>query len=162
MFEYEIDTSDKISLYKDLYTACDAITQNENDAIANMANVAALLWQYIPNLNWAGFYRMKNNALILGPFQGKAACIHIPLDKGVCGKAASSREIQCIKNVHDFEGHIACDAESVSELVAPIIDSDDNIIAVIDLDSPIANRFNENDVEGISTIANLLSDRITL
>lgn len=162
MFEYEIDTADKAALYKDLHSACVAITQGEEDAIANMANVAALMWQYIPDLNWAGFYRMKNDALILGPFQGKAACIHIPLDKGVCGKAASSGEIQCIKNVHDFEGHIACDAESVSELVAPVIDSYGTVIAVIDLDSPIANRFDEDDVEGIARIAQSLSDRITM
>lgn len=162
MFNYDINTADKPSLYKDLYAACEAITAGEEDAIANMANVAALLWQYIPDLNWAGFYRMKNGALILGPFQGKAACIHIPLDKGVCGKAASTGEIQCIKNVHDFEGHIACDADSVSELVAPIIDNDGNIIAVIDLDSPTANRFDEQDVEGISRIAKLLSDRISI
>ncbi len=162
MFNYDINTADKSSLYADLYTACEAITAGEEDAIANMANVAALLWQYIPDLNWAGFYRMKNDALILGPFQGKAACIHIPLDKGVCGKAASTGEIQCIKNVHDFEGHIACDADSVSELVAPISDNDGNIIAVIDLDSPTANRFDEQDVEGISRIAKLLSDRISI
>ncbi len=162
MFNYDINTADKPSLYEDLYTACEAITAGEEDAIANMANVAALLWQYIPDLNWAGFYRMKNDALILGPFQGKAACIHIPLDKGVCGKAASTGEIQCINNVHDFEGHIACDADSVSELVAPISDNDSNIIAVIDLDSPTANRFDEQDVEGISRIANLLSDRISI
>lgn len=162
MFDYKIDTADKAALYKDLYTACEAITMDEDDAIANMANVAALLWQYIPDLNWAGFYRMKNDALILGPFQGKAACIHIPLDKGVCGKAALSGEIQCIKNVHEFEGHIACDAESVSELVAPVSDSEANIIAVIDLDSPTANRFDEQDVEGISRIADLLSDRINI
>ncbi len=162
MFNYDINTADKPSLYKDLYEACEAITAGEEDAIANMANVAALLWQYIPDLNWAGFYRMKNDALILGPFQGKAACIHIPLNKGVCGKAASTGEIQCIKNVHNFEGHIACDADSVSELVAPISDNDGNVIAVIDLDSPTANRFDEQDVEGISRIANLLSDRISI
>ncbi len=161
MYNYKIDTADKASLYKDLYTACEAITMGEDDAIANMANVAALLWQYIPDLNWAGFYRMKNNALILGPFQGKAACIHIPLDRGVCGKAASSGEIQCIKNVHEFEGHIACDAESVAELVAPIFNGEGKITAVIDLDSPIANRFDDQDVEGISHIAALLSERIS-
>lgn len=162
MFNYDVNTTDKTSLYKDLYTACDAITTGEEDAIANMANIASLLWQYIPDLNWAGFYRMKNGALILGPFQGKAACIHIPLNKGVCGKAASSGEIQCVKNVHDFEGHIACDADSVSELVAPISDNDGEIIAVIDLDSPTANRFDEQDVEGIARIAKLLSTRITI
>ncbi len=160
MFDYKIDTTDKAALYRDLYAACEAITMGEDDAIANMANIAALLWQYMPDLNWAGFYRMKNDALILGPFQGKAACIHIPLNKGVCGKAASSGEIQCINNVHEFEGHIACDAQSVSELVAPISDSQGNIIAVIDLDSPSANRFDTQDVEGIAQIAKLLRHRI--
>lgn len=160
MYDYKIDNKDKKSLYNDLFNACDAITHGEKDAIANMANISSLLWQYLPDLNWAGFYRMKNGALILGPFQGKAACIHIPLDKGVCGMAASSGAIQCIDDVHQFEGHIACDAASVSELVAPIKNDIGAVIAVIDLDSPTASRFDSEDVNGISRIANMLASRI--
>lgn len=160
MYDYKIDNMNKKSLYHDLYNACEAITQGEEDAIANMANVSALLWQYLPHLNWAGFYRIKNDALILGPFQGKAACIHIPLHKGVCGKAASSGEIQCVDDVHQFEGHIACDADSQSELVAPVKNPIGKVIAVIDLDSPIIGRFDDDDIDGISRIANMLADRI--
>lgn len=160
MFNYKIDNTDKKSLYSDLYNACEAITHDEEDAVANMANISSLLWQYLPDLNWAGFYRMKNGALILGPFHGKAACIHIPLDKGVCGKAASTGEVQCIDDVHQFAGHIACDADSVSELVAPVKNETGEIIAVIDLDSPIAGRFDNDDVAGILRIANMLGSRI--
>lgn len=161
MYDYKIDDADKKSLYADLYNACEAITHDEDDSVANMSNVAALLWQYIPSLNWAGFYRMKNGALILGPFQGKAACIHIPLDKGVCGKAASSGDIQCIEDVHQFPGHIACDADSISELVAPVKNQRGEIIAVIDLDSPLARRFDDDDVQGIAKIADMIGSRIS-
>ena len=160
MYEYNIDTHDKVSLYNDLYNACEAITNGEKDAIANMANISSLLWQYIPTLNWAGFYRMVDGALLLGPFQGKAACIHIPLDKGVCGAAASTGEIQCVEDVHQFAGHIACDAESVSELVAPIKSSNGTVIAVIDLDSPEKARFDAQDIEGIKRIAEMLGPRL--
>lgn len=162
MYEYNIDTNNKKSLYDDLYNACDAITQDEPDAVANMANVSALLWQYLPQLNWAGFYRMVDGALLLGPFQGKAACIRIPLDKGVCGAAASSGEIQCIEDVHQFDGHIACDADSVSELVAPVKSSSGAVIAVIDLDSPTKARFDPQDIDGISRIAKMLGSRLNL
>lgn len=162
MYEYDIDTKDKVSLYNDLYNACDAITQDEPDAIANMANVSALLWQYLPQLNWAGFYRMVDGALLLGPFQGKAACIRIPLDKGVCGAAASSGEVQCIDDVHQFDGHIACDADSVSELVVAVKSSDGDVIAVIDLDSPVKARFDTEDIDGISRIAEMIGSRLNL
>jgi GAF domain-containing protein len=129
-----------------------------------MANISSLLWQFLPDLNWAGFYRMGSNAaggdeLILGPFQGKAACIRIALDKGVCGKAASTREIQCVADVHAFPGHIACDTDSRSELVAPVI-RDGKVIAVIDLDSPIPGRFDNDDAAGIAKLSALLSNRI--
>ncbi len=161
MYEYSIDNKNKKSLYDDLYNACEAITHGETDAVANMANVASLLWQYIPQLNWAGFYRIVDGALLLGPFQGKAACIHIPLDKGVCGAAASTGEPQCVEDVNQFAGHIACDAESVSELVAPIKSSNGNVIAVIDLDSPNKARFDEQDIDGIIRIAEMLGPRLS-
>ncbi len=163
MYDYKVDVSDsKHTLYQDLLSACDAITSGEDDAIANMANVASLLWQFIPNLNWAGFYRIVNGALILGPFQGKAACIHIAMGSGVCGTAAQSGEIQCINNVHEFPGHIACDAQSVSELVAPIRSAHGDIIGVIDLDSPLGERFDDDDVKGISIIADMIGPRLNL
>jgi L-methionine (R)-S-oxide reductase len=149
----------KAVLYADLFKAADALTDGETDAIANMANISALLWQFLPDLNWAGFYRMIGDELVLGPFQGKSACIRIPLDKGVCGAAARTGEVQCVRDVHAFPGHIACDTDSRSELVVPVISSG-KVIAVLDLDSPIVARFDDEDVDGICKLANLLSDRI--
>lgn len=146
-------------LYRDLAAAVDAITAGEADAIANMANAAALLWQYLPDLNWAGFYRRVGGELVLGPFQGKAACIRIPLGKGVCGAAAASGQVQCVADVHAFPGHIACDAASAAELVVPVL-ADGRAIAVIDLDSPVPGRFCAADVAGMTAIATLLAPRI--
>ena len=160
MYAFEIDTAaPKAAVYDDLLKAAAALTDGEPDGIANMANVAALLWQYLPDLNWAGFYRMVGGELVLGPFQGKAACIRIPLGKGVCGAAALSGEVQCVDDVHAFPGHIACDADSRSELVAPII-RDGKVIAVIDLDSPAPSRFDAADIAGITALASLMAPRI--
>src|SRR5512139_2324888 len=106
----------KSDLYHELAAALDSLTAGEPDTVANMANAAALIWQYLPDLNWAGFYRNLGDELVLGPFQGKAACIRIPFGKGVCGAAAASRETQLVEDVHAFPGHIACDAASRSEL----------------------------------------------
>ncbi len=160
MYAFEIDAAaPKAELYAELLTAATALTDGEPDGVANMANVAALMWQYLPDLNWAGFYRMVDGELVLGPFQGKAACIRIPLGKGVCGAAALSGKVQCVDDVHAFPGHIACDADSRSELVAPVI-RDGKIIAVIDLDSPKSSRFDAADIDGISALARLLADRI--
>jgi GAF domain-containing protein len=118
-----------------------------------------LIWQFLPNLNWAGFYRMIDGELVLGPFQGKAACIRIPLDKGVCGAAARLAQTQLVDDVHAFPGHIACDADSRSELVVPVV-RDGAVIAVIDLDSPKPARFDSDDAAGIERLARLLTDRI--
>jgi len=159
MYAFDIAAGSKSDLYRDLLAACDAVTADEPDAIANMANVASLLWQYLPDLNWAGFYRNVNDELVLGPFQGKAACIRIPFGKGVCGAAASTRETQLVADVHAFPGHIACDAASRAELVVPIV-SGDRVVAVIDLDSPEPSRFDEEDAAGIEQIARLLTDRV--
>ena len=145
--------------YVDLVKAADALTLGEQDGIANMANVAALLAKYLPDLNWSGFYRMIEGELVLGPFQGKAACIRIPLNKGVCGAAASTGEVQCVDDVHAFPGHIACDADSRSELVAPDL-RDGKVVAVIDLDSPSPGRFDAEDIAGMKALATLLADRI--
>ena len=157
-FDIAADTP-KTQLYDELLRAADALTAGESDGIANMANIAALLWQYLPDLNWAGFYRMVDGELVLGPFQGKAACIRIPLGKGVCGAAAQSAQSQRVDDVHAFPGHIACDADSRSELVVPLI-RDSAVIAVIDLDSPKPARFDADDQAGVETLAALLSPRV--
>ncbi len=152
--------------YQELYNACDALTAGEPDGIANMANVAAVLSEFLPDLNWAGFYRMAATKsdndvteLVLGPFVGRPACIRIPLGQGVCGAAALSGETQLVADVHAFPGHIACDAASRSELVVPVM-RNGNVIAVIDLDSPSLSRFDEGDARGIEALAQLLADRI--
>jgi L-methionine (R)-S-oxide reductase len=149
----------KAELYDELVKAADALTAGEPDSIANMANIAALLWQFLPDLNWSGFYRMIGDELVLGPFQGKAACIRIPLNKGVCGAAARTATSQLVDDVHAFPGHIACDADSRSELVVPVL-RDGAVIAVIDLDSPLRSRFDGDDQRGIEELAALLATRI--
>jgi len=128
-----------------------ALVAGEPDAIANMANVAALIWQAIPDLNWAGFYRFDGTELVLGPFQGKAACIRIALDKGVCGAAARLRASQRVDDVLAFPGHIACDTASRSELVVPVV-ADDRLIGVLDLDSPLPSRFTPDDQAGAEAL----------
>lgn len=159
MYSFDIDASSKTALYADLLSAIDAITNDEPDAIANMANVAALIWQAVPDLNWAGFYRLLDDTLILGPFQGKAACIRIPIGKGVCGAAAESKTTQLVRDVHAFPGHIACDAASQSELVVPIL-VQGRLIAVLDLDSPRPARFDEEDQRGFEAICALIAPRL--
>ena len=131
--------------------AAAALVAGERDGIANMANVAALIWQAIPDLNWAGFYRFDGSELVLGPFQGKAACIRIPLGKGVCGAAARTRTTQRVDDVHAFPGHIACDADSRSELVVPVI-AGDRLVGVLDLDSPLPGRFSAADQAGAEAL----------
>ncbi|MDP1026610.1 GAF domain-containing protein [Sphingomonas sp. KR1UV-12] len=159
MYAFDVTAGSKAELYRDLLAAMDAVTAGEADAIANMANAAALLWQYLPDLNWAGFYRMVDGELVLGPFQGKAACIRIPLGKGVCGTAAATRATQLVADVHAFPGHIACDAASRSELVVPIV-RDDAVLGVIDLDSPSPVRFDADDAAGCEALAALLATRL--
>ncbi|AOW24285.1 hypothetical protein AVM11_16715 [Sphingomonas melonis TY] len=159
MYQFDITAGSKADLYRDLLGALDALTADEPDAIANMANAAALVWQYLPDLNWAGFYRMVEGELVLGPFQGKAACIRIPLGKGVCGTAAATRETQLVEDVHAFPGHIACDAASRSELVVPIV-HDGRLIGVLDLDSPEPARFDAEDAAGCEALCARLAARI--
>ena len=153
------DPSDKTALYEDLLSAAGALTADEPDGVANMANVAALLWEFLPDCNWTGFYRMVDGELVLGPFVGRPACIRIPVGRGVCGAAAESAETQLVPDVHAFPGHIACDGDTQSELVVPVL-RDRAVIAVIDLDSPSPARFDEADRAGIEALALLLSDRI--
>lgn len=163
MFQFEIaGTGDTPALYRDLGRALDALTADEPDAIANMANAAALLWDYLPDLNWAGFYRVDPrgaDTLVLGPFQGKAACIRIAYGKGVCGVAAATRTTQRIADVHAFPGHIACDVASASELVVPIV-ADGRLIGVLDLDSPVPDRFAAVDQAGCEALMAMLAPRI--
>ena len=149
----------KTEAYRQLVDAADALTSGEPDAVANMANIAALLWEFLPDLNWAGFYRMVEGELVLGPFVGRPACIRIPLGKGVCGVAARDGESQLVEDVHAFPGHIACDAVTQSELVVPVA-RDGKVVAVIDLDSPSPARFDADDKDGIEAVARLLSGRI--
>ena len=140
--------------WDELANAVAAITADEPDMVANMANVAALIWQAIPDLNWAGFYRFDGTELVLGPFQGKPACIRIPLDKGVCGAAARLRTTQLVEDVHAFPGHIACDTASRSELVVPIVRGN-KLVGVLDLDSPIPGRFGAVDQRGAQRLIEL-------
>lgn len=149
----------KPALYADLLDAVRAIAHDEPDAVANMANCAALLDEFLPDLNWAGFYRMVGGELVLGPFAGRPACIRIALGQGVCGAAAASGETQLVPDVHAFPGHIACDAASRSELVVPV-KRDGAVIAVIDLDSPLLARFDAEDAAGIEALAAILAQRI--
>ena len=124
-----------------------------------MANIAALLWDFLPDTNWTGFYRMVGGELVLGPFIGRPACIRIPLGKGVCGTAAAEGETQLVEDVHAFPGHIACDSVTNSELVVPVL-RDGDVVAVIDLDSPLKARFDEEDRQGIERLAEIISNRI--
>ncbi len=134
-----------------------AIISGETDLIANTANISALLFHELNDINWAGFYFLKGDELVLGPFQGKAACVRIPLNRGVCGAAATRRETLIVADVHTFPGHIACDSASNSEIVVPII-KNNQLIGVIDIDSPIFNRFNESDKAALEKIAEMIAD----
>jgi len=129
---------------EDLLAQAVALLSGQNDRIANAAKMASLLFHSLEEVNWAGFYFLKNNELVVGPFQGKPACVTIPLGRGVCGKAAETRCVQRVADVHAFEGHIACDVASRSEIVVPLI-RDGELIGVLDLDSPVQNRFDEED-----------------
>ena len=154
MFEARIaDGVGKTEFYRDLAAQLASLVAGERDAIANAANTSALLFQLMPELNWAGFYFLREgNELVLGPFQGKPACIRIPMGQGVCGTAVLRRHSIRVEDVHAFPGHIACDAASRSELVVPLIRAG-RILGVIDLDSPIAGRFDAEDQAGVERVA---------
>jgi len=157
MYDFKIAAADKETLYRDLASALEGIIAGEPDPIANMANAIALIWETLPDLNWAGFYRNVSGELVVGPFQGRPACIRIPFGQGVCGTAAATLQVQRIDDVHAFPGHIACDAASNSELVVPIVGEDGKLIAVLDLDSPKTARFNEEDEAGGVRLAEILA-----
>ena len=132
-----------------------ALTEGIPYKIANLANASALLWQELPQINWAGFYLMEDGALVLGPFQGKTACIRIPVGKGVCGTAVAENASQLVPDVHAFPGHIACDSASESEVVIPIR-NDQEIYGVLDIDSPVKGRFTEEDLTGLKRFVEIL------
>lgn len=159
MYDFRIDTADKPETWRQIAAAADALTEGEPDAVANMANVAALLWESLPEINWAGFYRNVGGELVLGPFQGRAACIRIPFGKGVCGAAAATLEPQLVEDVEAFPGHIACDAASRSELVVPLV-HEGELLGVIDLDSPAVGRFDTEDRAGCLELARRLAPRL--
>lgn len=160
MYEFSIDTNaPKSDMYRELVKSADALTTGETDGVANMSNIAALLWEFLPDVNWTGFYRVVDGELVLGPFQGKAACIRIPFGRGVCGAAAQTGETQLVEDVHAFPGHIACDANSASELVVPVM-RNGQVIAVVDLDSPSRGRFDHDDALGIESLVAVIADRI--
>lgn len=156
MHESHIDpTQPKSVLYRQLVAELRSLTAGEPDWIANLANSAALIYHSLPDLNWAGFYLLKDGELVVGPFQGKPACVRIALGKGVCGTAAIQRKTQVVKNVHEFPGHIACDSASNSEIVVPMIRNGE-LIGVLDLDSPNLARFDEEDREGLEQFVTVL------
>ena len=157
MFDHKIDAADKATMYRDLASALRGLVSGEPDPIANMANAAALIWETLPGLNWAGFYRSLGGELVLGPFQGRVACIRIKFGEGVCGTAAATQSVQRVDDVHAFPGHIACDSASNSELVVPIV-RDGEVIAVLDLDSPEHARFDAEDEAGCIAIAAILAE----
>jgi GAF domain-containing protein len=156
MYDFRIEAADKAVMYRDLASALEGLVIGEPDAVANMANAAALIWETLPDINWAGFYRNIGGELVLGPFQGRPACIRIAFGQGVCGTAAASLQVQRVDDVEAFPGHIACDAASASELVVPIV-RDGELIAVLDLDSPIRARFDADDEAGCVKLAEILA-----
>lgn len=161
MFKIErIDAlDDKRKFYEQLNLYLENLIGDERDWLPGISNASALLYQLMPCINWAGFYLCRGEELVLGPFQGKPACVRIPFGKGVCGTAAKTRKIQVVKDVNQFPGHIACDIASQSEIVVPVI-KHERLIGVLDIDSPVKNRFDEMDAEGLSNFVNILNQRI--
>ncbi|MBC8366213.1 GAF domain-containing protein [bacterium] len=147
-------------LYEKIHGELEALLAGEKDLIANSANTAALLWEHLPDINWAGFYLLKEDELVLGPFQGKSACVRIAMGKGVCGTAAATEETQLVPDVHVFPGHIACDSASRSEVVVPLIQAGE-LLGVLDIDSPRLGRFDETDAEGLEKVAAIFLASLT-
>jgi GAF domain-containing protein len=156
MYDFKIEAADKATLYRDLASALEGLIGGEPDPIANMANAAALIFETLPDVNWVGFYRNIGGELVLGPFQGRPACIRMTFDQGVCGAAAKSRQVQRVEDVHSFAGHIACDSASNSEIVVPLI-RDNVVVGVLDIDSPRPARFTAEDEAGVVKLGEILS-----
>ena len=151
---------DKAGLYQELAAQIDALLTGEFDGTANLANAAAAIYHALPALNWAGFYLARGAELVLGPFQGKPACIRIALGRGVCGTAAQTRETQLVRDVNAFDGHIACDAASQSEIVVPLVKTDGSLLGVWDVDSPVINRFDEDDRAGMQALCAVFMEAV--
>jgi len=156
MYDSRIEAADTATMYRDLASALEGLIAGEPDPIANMANAAAVIFETLPDVNWTGFYRNVGGELVLGPFQGRPACIRIAFGSGVCGVAAETRQVQRIDDVHAFAGHIACDTASNSEIVVPLI-RDGDLLGVLDIDSPKPGRFTEEDEAGCVKLGEILS-----
>jgi L-methionine (R)-S-oxide reductase len=155
-YDFRIEAADKPTMYRDLASALQGLLTGEPDAIANMANAAGLIFETLPDINWVGFYRNVAGELVLGPFQGRPACIRMSFDEGVCGAAAKTRQVQRVEDVRQFPGHIACDSASNSEIVVPLI-RDGEVLGVLDIDSPKFARFTEEDEAGVVKLGEILS-----
>jgi GAF domain-containing protein len=156
MYDFKIAAADTRTLYRDLASALQGLVSGEPDPVANMANASALIFETLPDVNWVGFYRNVRGELVVGPFQGRPACIRIAFGDGVCGVAAQSRHVQRVEDVNAFPGHIACDSASASEIVVPLI-RDGELIGVLDIDSPNKGRFTEEDEAGCVALGEILS-----
>ena len=156
----ELKKLPKPELYRELSNQIATIIQDETDPVANMANVAALIFHSVPGLNWAGFYLLKGGELVLGPFQGKAACVRIAFGRGVVGTAAEKRSVIRVANVNEFPGHIACDTASKSEIVVPLVSDDAHLLGVLDIDSPELDRFDAEDEAGFRAIGKIVATRL--
>lgn len=159
MFKKSIYSEDITANYNMLSKQLDALLTGETNAIANFSNASALLNQFFDQINWVGFYLMEDGELVLGPFQGLPACVRIPLSRGVCGAAATNKETIIVPDVHAYPGHIACDAASQSEIVVPIV-KDGELVGVLDIDSPIKDRFSEQDAVGLEQYIQVLVKHI--
>lgn len=160
MFELKsISTNDKQALYAELAQQTQGLLHGERDLIANAANFCALLYYSLPDVNWVGFYFLKDGELVVGPFQGKPACVRIAMNKGVCGTAAARREPLVVPDVNRFPGHIFCDGVSLSEIVIPLVRNDE-LLGVLDIDSPKLSRFNQQDRHGLEKLAAIFLDAI--
>jgi len=155
MFDFRIDADDKPTMYRDLASALQGLVAGEPDAIANMANASALIYETLPDVNWVGFYRNVGGELVLGPFQGRPACIRMTFDQGVCGAAAKTQQVQRVEDVNAFPGHIACDSASASEIVVPLV-RDGEVLGVLDIDSPKKARFTQEDEAGVVRLAEIM------
>jgi GAF domain-containing protein len=156
MYDFKITAADPATMYRDLASALEGLIGGESDPVANMANAAALIWETLPDLNWAGFYRNLGGELVLGPFQGRPACMRIKFGDGVCGVAAETRQVQRVADANAFPGHIACDSAASSEIVVPIV-RDGELVAVLDVDSPSKGRFTAEDEAGCVRLAEILA-----
>lgn len=156
MYDFKIEAADKTRFYADLALTLEALVAGEPDGIANMANAAGLIFETLSDVNWVGFYRNVGGELVLGPFQGRPACIRIPFGTGVCGAAAASRQVQRVEDVHAFPGHIACDSASESEIVVPLV-RDGELLGVLDIDSPHKARFDAEDEAGCVRLGEIMA-----